>query len=687
MAKSRNGTGEDPAETKLGDSTVNGESDLHPQAIARILLVDDRQADLLALASILEPLGQKLVLASSGEDALRHLLDGDFAVILMDVRMPGLDGMKTARLIRQRGRTAHVPIIFLTAAAIDVSDIMKAYEAGAVDLLLKPYSPEALRSKVKVFVDLYLYAQMIRRQAAQLVQRDREAFERRSELRFRSLLDSMLLCVFAVRPNGMVYYWNRTAADYLGKTPGDEPDSSLPEIVYVEERDRVAASWERALSERQSFETQFRMRRHSDGANRWHLCRAVPQFEDGNITAWICTATDIHGDHEAREEAESANRMKDRFLATVSHELRNPLSAILGWISLVRSGTLDSIKASRANEIVERNAKSLASLIDDMLDVVRINNGKLNLNFGPADLVQIVESALGAMRPSADAKEITVESHLEADCQVDGDSNRLQQVVSNLLSNAIKFTPRGGKVQVSLLRGESDVELSISDTGRGISCEFLPLVFDPFRQADGSTTREQSGLGLGLSISRQLIELHRGTIRALSEGEGKGATFTVRLPARSPLVGGEDGPVVQEAQRDILLTAIKVLLVDDDADCREGTIEMLSRFGAEAFAASSAAEALAVIRSWKPHVLVSDIGMPLEDGYSLIRKVRALSPEEGGGIPAVAVTGWGTDEDSGRVLASGFQAYLAKPVDLERLIGAIYHLGRRQAQRRYDSPL
>jgi CheY-like chemotaxis protein len=190
-----------------------------------------------------------------------------------------------------------------------------------------------------------------------------------------------------------------------------------------------------------------------------------------------------------------------------------------------------------------------------------------------------------------------------------------------------------------------------------------------------------------LSISRQLIELHRGTIRALSEGEGKGATFTVRLPARSPLVGGEDGPVVQEAQRDILLTAIKVLLVDDDADCREGTIEMLSRFGAEAFAASSAAEALAVIRSWKPHVLVSDIGMPLEDGYSLIRKVRALSPEEGGGIPAVAVTGWGTDEDSGRVLASGFQAYLAKPVDLERLIGAIYHLGRRQAQRRYDSPL
>jgi PAS domain S-box-containing protein len=678
MAKSRNGAGEDPVETKPDDSTANGQSDLDPQPISRILLVDDRQADLLALVSILEPLGQKLVLAGSGEDALRHLLDGDFAVILMDVRMPGLDGMKTARLIRQRGRTAHVPIIFLTAAAIDVSDIMKAYEAGAVDLLLKPYAPEALRSKVKVFVDLYLNAQTIRRQAAQLMQRDREAFERRSELRFRSLLDSMLLCVFTLRPNGMVYYWNRTAADYLGKPPGDAPDSSLLEIVYPEDRDRVASSWERALSNRQAFETQFRMRRHSDGANRWHLCRAVPQSEDGNMTAWICTATDIHRDHEAREEAESANRMKDNFLATVSHELRNPLSAILGWVRLVRSGTLDSMKLSRAHEIVERNAKSLASLIDDILDVARINNGKLNLNFGPVDLVQVVESALSAMRPSADAKEITIESHVRADCEVDGDSNRLQQVVSNLLSNAIKFTPKGGKVQVNLRRDESNVELSISDTGRGISREFLPLVFDPFRQADGSTTREHSGLGLGLSISRQLIELHQGTIRALSNGEAKGATFTVRLPPRSPQVGGPDGTAVHEARRNILLTAIKVLLVDDDADYREGMIETLSRRGAEAFAASSAAEALAVIRSWKPHVLVSDIGMPFEDGYSLISKVRALSPEEGGGIPAVAVTGWGTDADSRRVLESGFQAYLAKPVDLERLIGAIYHLGRRQ---------
>jgi CheY-like chemotaxis protein len=251
-------------------------------------------------------------------------------------------------------------------------------------------------------------------------------------------------------------------------------------------------------------------------------------------------------------------------------------------------------------------------------------------------------------------------------------------VVSNVLSNAIKFTPKGGKVQVHLRRDESDVELSISDTGRGISREFLPLVFDPFRQADGSTTREHSGLGLGLAISRQLIELHQGTIRALSNGEGKGATFTVRLPPRSPIVGGPDGPAFHETRRNILLTAIRVLLVDDDADYREGMIEMLSQFGAEAFAASSVAEALAVIRSWKPHILVSDIGMPLEDGYSLIRKVRALSPEEGGGIPAVALTGWGTDEDSQRVLESGFQAYLAKPVDLDRLIGAIYHLGRRR---------
>jgi PAS domain S-box-containing protein len=666
-----------PSQYRVDNLGGSGVSDVETH-LAPILIVDDRPGNLLSLRSILDPLGQKIVQAKSGDEALRQVLSNDFAVILMDVRMPGLDGIKTAQLIRQRGRSAHVPIIFLTAVSIESPDIIMAYEEGAVDFLLKPFEPAILRSKVKVFVDLYLKEEKIKRQAALLIRRDREAFERRSEIRFRSLLDSMPIAVLALRPSGTVYYRNKTVSDWVRMSPEDRRDSSPLEIVCSEDRERVAAEWSDALLRGQPLETHFRMQRKSDGAYCWYLCRIVPQCdEDGAITSWICAATDIDRHHEARAEAESANRMKDEFLATVSHELRNPLNAILGWTRLLRSGNLDPAKSARALEIVERNARSQCALIDDLLDLARVAHGKIHLNLCPVDVAQVAEAALSAVRPLADSKEIALESRLEVPepLEVIGDPDRLQQVIWNLLSNAIKFTHRAGRVLMDLRRDGSDIELTVSDNGQGIRADFLPFIFDRFRQAEVGPKRVHAGLGLGLSISRELVELHNGSIRVRSEAEGKGAAFTVRLPLRP---GRDDTSIIAgaEAASNISLAGIKVLLVDDEAEAREMAIELLTDFGAQAIVASSAQEALAAIRTWRPNVLISDIGMPSEDGFDLIRKVRALDPDEGGLIPACALTGWGATQEAERALAAGFQVHITKPVDSDRLMATIYRLAK-----------
>jgi PAS domain S-box-containing protein len=658
--------------------------------LAPILIVDDRPGNLLSLQTTLESLQQKIVHAKSGDEALRQVLLNDFAVILMDVRMPGLDGIKTAQFIRRRQRSAKVPIIFLTAVSIEPAEVVKAYEEGAVDFILKPFDPAVLRSKVKVFVELYLKEKMIKRQAALLTQHHREAFERRSEIRLRSVLDAMPIVVLALRPNGVVYYRNKTVADWVRAPLGEQRDSSLLEIVCPEDRERVSALWLDALSREQPLETQFRMQRSSDGAYRWYLCRIMPQRdEDGAIGSWICAATDIDRHHEAREEAESANRMKDEFLATVSHELRDPLNAILGWIHLLRTRSLDATKSLKALDIIERNARSQSALIDDILDIARITHGKLHLNIAPVDVSQVTETALSAARPLADSKEISLEyeSPVGELLEVAGDTDRLQQVVWNLLSNAIKFTPRGGCVRVALRSDGREIELTVNDNGEGIRADSLPFIFDRFRQAESGSKRVHAGLGLGLAISRELIELQHGSISAHSEGEGSGATFTVRLPRsgdhdRSLHAGAEFASSVN-------LNEVKVLIVDDEADSREMVVELLSDYGAQAIGAGSAQEALETISIWRPDVLVSDIGMPFEDGYDLIRKVRALDLGEGGSIPACALTGWGGTREAERALAAGFQAHITKPLKSEPLTATIYRLakGRLLAQQVPERPL
>ncbi|HKG46958.1 MAG TPA: CHASE domain-containing protein [Pyrinomonadaceae bacterium] len=384
-------------------------------------------------------------------------------------------------------------------------------------------------------------------------------------------------------------------------------------------------------------------------------------------------------ERSAREAAEESNRLKDEFLATVSHELRTPLTAILGWSRLLEGGTLDEAVAHQAVEVISRNAKTQAQIVDDILDVSRIITGNLYIDLHPLEVVPVVENAINVVRPTADAKGIRIEKSFDsASAMVSGDANRLQQVVWNLLSNAVKFTDSGGRVCVKVARTGRAVEVSVSDTGNGISKGFLPYVFDRFRQADSTTTRRHGGLGLGLAIARHLVEIHGGTIDAESGGEGRGATFRIRLPLIDAKVNVfAESDRHKPARPPQMLSGLNVLLVDDDSDTLTLMATALTRRQAKVTAVSSAGEAIQAITRERPDVLVSDIAMPDEDGYGLIRKIRSLENGVSENIPAVAITAYAKEEDRERALSAGFQIYLAKPVELTELISVVARAANR----------
>jgi PAS domain S-box-containing protein len=388
---------------------------------------------------------------------------------------------------------------------------------------------------------------------------------------------------------------------------------------------------------------------------------------------------------EARLEAEAANRVKDEFLSTLSHELRTPLTAIMGWSNLLLHGEVDPARHRQAIETIARNANSQCQLIDDLLEVSRIITGKIRLDFAACELQPVIEAAAESIRPTAEAKGIQLQLSLEPEVgAVFGDTERLQQIVWNLLSNAVKFTPNGGQVRVKLKRVNSELEISVVDSGAGISRDFLPHVFDRFRQADGSTTRAHGGLGLGLAIVRHLVELHGGIVSADSEGPGKGATFGVRLPLMAAVEHRvvRDGVATKQGVRSVArpatsLNGTRVLVVDDELDARELVTVMLGRCGAEMKTAGSAAEAMEIISTWRPDVLVADIGMPVEDGFGLIERLRALPREAGGNIPALALTAYARTEDRVRALSAGFQSHLSKPVDRAELAAVVARLAEK----------
>ena len=723
-----------------------------------ILMVDDSSTNLLALEAILHSPDRNLIRASSGEDALRYLLDHDVAVVLLDVYMPGIDGLQTAELIRGREKSRDIPIIFLTANTTGHAHLSRGYSLGAVDYIVKPVDPAILRSKVNVFVELFKKTRQVKRQAQLLEQQNKEIKNANLE-RLQMLIDLGHELAAEREPAAVLQRFCRSAQRIIdaeevtvGMLADDERTTrhffrcdgkgnihemaDLPGVIQkaldrvINERAPVRLDessdllldeepnsssvrsflgapiisatalrgWFYLLNSRTADEfTEADARLAATFAN--HIAVA---YENASLYAESENhATELRmemavrkqaeeerarllvREQAAREEAEAANRNKDEFLATLSHELRTPLTAILGWSHLMRTRKLNDSEFTRALDTIERNARSQSQLIDDLLDVSRIITGKLSIDRGRVDISNVIETALDAIRPLADAKEIEFTNAAPPKgLAVLGDPNRLQQIFWNLFSNAVKFTPRGGRVSIATTASDSRVKVSVTDNGIGIKPEFVPFIFDRFRQADGSTTREHGGLGLGLAIVQHLVDLHAGSVEVTSEGANCGSTFTVTIPLALDNAFVASGTPLPEtaatcAFNERLLDGVKVLVVDDEPDSRELLMTILTNCGSDVRCSDSAATAMLEFNQWNPDLLVSDIGMPNEDGYSLIRRVRQLASHHAQ-IPAVALTAYATDEDRSQALLAGFQMHVPKPIEPESFLTSIASvLGRK----------
>ena len=874
-----------------------------------ILLVDDHPPNLMALEAILEPLGERLVRASSGSQAVELAEREDFAIILLDLQMPELDGLETAALLKKMERCQAVPIIILTANEPSRDTVAKGYARGAVDFLYKPLDPDVLRSKVAVFVDLYkqrtaprepsepsepsgprrrsaparppsgsmrkvtgdsgrlserliaaapadeqaetveallrihsalnedldvagiaqrlvdettaltsasagafhwsargalhvalsggmrdklealgrgsplltrvfagvgilriddvngdpgkglphgvrsalaipvlsrggqvagalvlvsdrarafdgrheeLAAVAARHAAASLenarlydeaqdARRRAELAElelRAGEARVRLALDSAGLGTFDFNPTTGALRWDTRSRALFGLPP-DAPLSFTVFMsgIHADDRGRVEDANRRALDPRGdgSYDVEYRTIGLEDQIERWVAARGQAFFaEHGRAVRFIGTFLDVTAkmmveqeraallaaEQEARAEAENArtraedaSRAKDEFLATVSHELRNPLNAILGWsrVLLEEGEELPLERRRKGLEVIARNAKAQVQLVEDILEVSRIVSGKLRLATAPTDVRGVVEAALDTVRSAAQAKGVVLEATFDLELgPIVADEDRIQQVLWNLLSNAVKFTPRGGSVHVEARRASGEVVLSVTDTGEGVDPAFLPFVFDRFRQADGSTTRLHGGLGLGLAIVRHLVELHGGTVSADSGGSGRGATFIARLPlqatppesqgAPARPISVKPAPPVSAVPR---LANVHVLVLDDEEDMRDLIAMILENAGARVTRAATVEAALLAIARARPHVAVSDLAMPGEDGYAFLKRVRESTDAQTRSLPLVAMTAYARAEDRHRVLAAGFRRHVAKPIEPFELVEAL----------------
>lgn len=505
---------------------------------------------------------------------------------------------------------------------------------------------------------------------------------RESESRFRLMVESAKeYAIFTLSLDGIVTSWNWGAERLLGYQEAEIIGCSGSIIFTPEdnERGQVEREMQIVLTIGQSVNENWHVRK--DGSRFWGSgLMMLLLSETGNTQGFVRILQDKTAQRQAHEqiqqqaqELQQANRIKDEFLAVLSHELRSPLNPILGWSKLLQTAKFDSAKTAQALNVIERNAKLQADLIEDLLDISRILRGKLSLNVSPVLLVPIIQAAMETVQLAAQAKGIEIQAILEPNVgHVSGDANRLQQIIWNLLSNAVKFTSAGGQVNILLTRVASVAQITVSDTGKGIDPDFLPHVFDYFRQEDGATTRRFGGLGLGLAIVRHLVELHGGTVYAESPGEGQGATFTVKLPLMPspPPLNLHSTP----SEASLNLQGIKILVVDDDTDTREFIAFMLSMYGADVTAVVRAKEALAALATYTPDILVSDIGMPEVDGYMLMRQLRALPTELGGQIPAIALTAYAGEIDYQQAILAGFQRHVPKPVEPANLVKAIISL-------------
>ena len=700
---------------------------------ANILIVDDRSDKLLVYRTLLDELQQNLYTASSGDDALRQVLERDFALILLDVNMPGMDGLETAALIRKRRKSAHTPIILVTADYGDELRMTKAYSLGAVDYIASPVVPEILRAKVRVFVDLYLLAEQTKRQAQERIalvaeKAAREAAERASRrLAFLAEASDVLatsldleatlralsrLVVPQFADVGIVslmstdgqaerheMVWSTTDRDNplltaslseLGDPVVDGAllrvrESGRPETI---ERDadgphasRIALP--RGLAVHSLMLVPLLVRGRKLGVLTLGLDAASRRFDADAlaVVADLATRGATALDNALLfRKIQDEDQRKNEFLAMLAHELRNPLAPISNAVHILRVSEDDPSKLAWARELIARQLKQLVRLVDDLLDVSRITRGKIELKVETIDVAQVVAAAIETSKPNIDAQRHTLSLQLPGEpMQVTGDFARVAQILSNLVNNAAKYTPKGGRISLSASRENDEIVFRIRDSGVGIPPEFLSSIFDPFTQVDRTLARSHGGLGIGLTLVRRLVEMQSGQVSVRSEGRNRGSEFTVRLPAAQPSASAElPLHLVDDAPSP---AGLCVLVVDDNRDVADSTASIMRMNGCDVHVAYDGKAALESVQRLRPDAVLLDIGLPAIDGYLVAEHIRALP--ENGRTMIVAVSGYGQEQDRLRSKSVGFDYHVVKPIDptiLAGLVGSL-RLARDTAER------
>ncbi|MFL6592549.1 MAG: response regulator [Luteimonas sp.] len=666
-------------------------ADDRPEPV-NILLVDDQPGRLLTYRAILEPLGERLVEATSGMEALRRLMDEEFAVILLDVNMPGMDGFETASLIHQHPRFENTPIIFVTAVNVTDMDRLRGYKLGAVDYVMVPVIPEILRSKVVVLAELFrkrrelqqanlaLKAEKarelerlnesLRKANEELATRNRElrdevAERAHAEQRLRFLADTIPSIVWTCAPDGAITYANRNWFEYYGRDAEGEGPSALTRLVLHPDdskgvHDLVVASLEAG----ENFEFEARHRHHA-GDYCWFMTRAVPWRDDsGQIVSWFGISTSVDEMKQLMERLREADQRKDEFLATLAHELRNPLAPLLNALNVRR---LASPSLSEPlQDLMERQLALLVRLIDDLLDIARITRGKLDLRKSQTTLQDVLESAVETAMPLIQQGGHMLRVELPPEpvpMHVDG--MRLSQVFANLLNNAAKYSDSGGSIELVARADDATVEVRVRDRGIGLNAAQAADIFELFSQADTAIERARGGLGIGLTLVRRLTEMHGGDVSVHSAGIGKGSEFIVRLPRDATPVREPAAP--QRLQAPSPRTAAgtchhRALVVDDNRDAADTLAMMLELLGLDVQCLYEPAEFEHRFAEFAPDVVFLDVGMPGRSGYDVAQALRATP--EGQGVLLVAVTGWGQPEDRRRTQEAGFDHHLVKPPEL-----------------------
>jgi signal transduction histidine kinase/response regulator RpfG family c-di-GMP phosphodiesterase len=687
--------------------------------LINVLVVDDEPANLAVLEAVLDDPCYRLVRAHSADEALMALMQQEFAVLILDIRMPGMTGFELAQMVKERKKTSRIPIIFLTAYYDQDQHILEGYGSGAVDYLNKPVNPAVLRSKVSVFADLHRKSREVT--LANLSLMTEVAERRRAEEELRALNESLELRVVerteALRladhklklmmesiTDGLLMldakwrfaYINEQGARLLGMQVNSLIGKNIWEMSPSMTTGGFYDAYVKAVQTRQTLSFEGFC---GEPLNRWLECHCYPS--DEGLSVYFHDITDrraaqgwreqlLAAEQAARTEGERVARAKDEFLTSLSHELRTPLAAILGWAAVLKKPMLDEEAKRRGIDAIVRNAQAQTHLVAELLDMSRIVSGKLRMNVEEIDLDQIAEAAVDTVRPLTQAKGVVLNLSARDNSEkvLLGDSDRLEQVVSNLIGNALKFTPSGGTITIETRSTGSEIGLTVSDTGEGISADFLPHLFDRFSQGDGSAARVHGGLGLGLSIVKNLVELHSGTIVAKSEGKGHGAIFDLTFPRACDRVTvhatrvrndalASTSDVVVGAEAD--LGGLRVLIVDDHADVLEVERRLLCDCGACVSTAGSGEDALELLRNETFDVLLSDLGMPGMDGYTLMEIVRGSLRLSSADLPAAALTAFVRQEDRQRALGVGFQSFIQKPASPRDLTTAVLQLSQRGA--------